>query len=109
MKDYLVNLEHYTKVEIDTDLSKYLVKRSDVYCYKYHDSALNSIFDHFKSSLEQGPYIIGNYLYFTLKGAKYWTTLSCWADEWNKIEQLIQELKASKIVKNIAYEVGRLD
>lgn len=103
------NLDLYTTIETDTDFSKYRVKRANVYCYKQHDTQLNAIFKRFESNLTPSLYIIGNYLYFTLDGAKYYTILSCWVDEWEHIDQLIKELNKIDRIKDIAYEYGRLD
>lgn len=103
------NLKLYTREDIDTDGSKYLVKLAEVYCYKNHNKQLNAIFKRFSDNLEPGLYIIGNYLYFTLENAKYYTILSCWDTEWDEIPKLIQKLKQSGLVSNIAYEPGHLD
>ena len=101
------NLPRYTKEQIDTDGSIYLVKCSDVYCYKWHDSDLNAIFKRFQDRFDHGLYIIGNYLYFTLNGAKYWVSLCTFSGEWEGINTLVDEI--SKKVDFIAYEKGRLD
>lgn len=101
------NLDVYTHEEIDTDMSKYRVKNSEVVGYKDHNTEINAIFRQFKAKTTEGPYIIGNYLYFTLNGVKFYTTLSCFVSEEIYLDELIKKL--SPLVECIAYERGRLD
>lgn len=101
------NLSLYTHREMDNDYSYYLVKNSDVYGYKWTNNQLNAIFKAFQDRCVDGLYIIGNYLYFTLNGAKYYISLCSFESEQWYLQDLIKEI--SPIVQNIAYEYGRLD
>lgn len=101
------NLSIYTHWAIDTDGSKYRVKNSEVVGYKHHNDQLNIIFRQFQQRIGKGLYIIGNYLYFTLNGAKWYISLSCYETEEMYLDELIEQLKP--IVSDIAYEIGRLD
>lgn len=97
----------YTHTAIDTDMSKYLVVNPEVYLYKYHDTRLNAVFKRFEARCKPSLYITGNRLYFTLNGAKYWTSLSCFSSEWEYIADLLEEIEP--LVCDVAYEVGHLD
>lgn len=97
----------YIHNEIDVDYSLYPVKNADVYSYKWHDTQLNDIFKRFQARCDGGLYIIGNYLYFTLNGAKYYVSLCSFESEEWYLADLIKEIEP--LVCDIAYERGRLD
>ena len=101
------NLILYTSQEIDTDNSIYLVKKANVCRYHDHNKQLNAIFSQFKKDCKQKLFIIGNYLYFSLDGAKWYESLTSSSWEWEHIQELIQAIKP--LVNDIAYEWGRLD
>lgn len=106
-RDLTKHLNTYTTREIDNDGSIYLVKRAEVSRYHDHNEQLNAIFKRFKDQSEQQLFIIGNYLYFTLNGVKWYECLTSTSWEWENIEDLIEQI--SPLVSDIAYEWGRLD
>lgn len=107
MLDLEKELDLYTHWDIDTDYSKYRVKNSEVVGYKYHNTELNRIFNQFKARCNSGLYIIGNYLYFTLSGVKWYISLCSFESEEWYLDDLITAI--SPLVSHIAYERGRLD
>lgn len=100
---------NYQHLELDLDGRYYRFMDSDVQmfyrfiCYKI-DDLLNS----YRSKIEQHLYIIGNYLFFTYKGVKYWDIISASDDEYVYIERIRSELVRLGC-EDIVYDRGRLD
>lgn len=103
----MTTLDIYTFVEIDTDLSRYRVKRAELQLYLNSNEDVNAILRRYRAQMDYGLYIVGNYLYFTLEGVKYWTIVSSFSGEWDYIETLMAELK--KVATDVCYEKGHLD
>lgn len=106
------NLDAYTHECLDNDLSVYRVINADVVMYREGiKPQIDAILSHFREvidkSAEMQLFIKGNRLFFTIDNVKYYTTLSCWVNEWNYIDELIQVL--DKYADNVAYKQGELD
>lgn len=108
---YSNEIDHYTKTEIDNDLSLYRVIRSDVTYYKGGNNAIDDILSDFRHRIDEYSqlqlFIKGNRLFFELDGVKYYTIMSCWAYEWQIIDDLLAAL--GKVVDKVAYLSGELD
>lgn len=107
---YLGNINDYCEPQQDNDYNYYYFVRANIKTYDYSNLRVNEVLSHFEKSLGKGLYIKGNRLFFTLNGAKnYIYGLSCFATEWQHINELIQELEKVEGISNIAYLYGELD
>ena len=106
-------LDIYTFKDIDTDGSYYRVIRADVVLYKHTQTQINDVLSHFSTLIdklaEERIFIKGNRLFWTYQNVKYWTTVSCWACEWDVFTDLMAQLGAIPGVKDVAYKPGELD
>lgn len=105
-------LSIYTHKAIDIDYSTYLVINADVVMWRSGINAkITAILSDFSSKVdrlaEERIYIKGNRLFFTFEGVKYFTIPTCWATEWQQINNLVAQL--SKVASNVAYKSGELD
>lgn len=109
-----VGIDTYCNRKIDLDGSHYWDTKGevDLFYQKYADKSepgkkLKAIFSDFEARSEQWLYIKGNYLYFTLDGAKYWykLTSSTWEDE--HINEVINSIEP--FIEAWYYDRGTLD
>lgn len=105
-------LDLYTHNELDVDYSTYRVINADVEMWRSSiDANISAILKRFSEIIDKSAkvqlFIKRNRLFFTFKGVKYWTIPSCWANEWEHIDQLIAEL--SNFATDVCYMDGELD
>ena len=105
-------LSIYTHKAIDNDYSTYLVINADVVMWRSGNNALiTAILSDFSNKVdrlaEERIYIKGNRLFFTFEGVKYYFIPTCWATEWQIIDELLSAL--GKVAEDVAYKVGELD
>lgn len=105
-------LDLYTHKAIDTDFSVYRVINADVVMYRSGiNASITAILERFNDLIDKSVdlqlFIKGNRLFFTFEKVKYWAIVSCWANEWQFIDQLINEL--SLIAEDVCYKEGELD
>lgn len=102
----------YVVRKIDIDGSYYDLTREDVLMAPRGDTIDNLIKyvrDQVnKASLGYWYYIKGNYLYYTYKGHKFWTIISCTSDEYMYVRSLINKMRLNGCT-SIYYDGGRAD
>lgn len=98
----------YEHLELDYDGRYYFFKNRDVVLYDNSDEKINRVIKYWKCCLEQRLYIIGNYIYFTLYGTKYWLSLTDSSEEWVYIDNVIKDFESNGAV-DVVYNQGRLD
>ena len=100
--------DDYLHEELDNDGIYYLFKNNDVKPYDYKDVRINGVINKWRNKLEQQLFIIGNYIYFTLNGDKFYICLSSTSEEWRYISAVLNDLKI-KGANRVTYQHGRLD
>lgn len=102
----------YVVRRIDVDGSYYDHTREDVFmtpCGDTIDKLIKYVRDQVnKSSFGYWYYIKGNYLYYTYKGHKFWTSVSCSSEEYIYIRSLINKMRLNGCT-SIYYDGGRVD
>lgn len=104
-------LQDYIHYELDVDYSKYPVINANVCMYNGQDTRINDILSDFRREIDilltKQIFIKRNRLFFELNGIKYFVIPSCWACEWDIIEELLDNLR--QIAQKVAYYPGELD
>jgi len=108
--EYIGNIKDYCHKSLDNDYNYYYFLNSDLYSYKHHIQQINDLIQKWRDRLDKidkGLYIKGNYLFFTINGARYYVSLSSFTSEWDNIKDIISDF--SLLAENVAYLFGELD
>lgn len=101
--------DDYEHEELDNDGLYYPFMNKDVEMYLHINDEINAIINKYQKRIKQGLFVIGNYLYFTFNGVKYWVNISSSLEEEEYINDIINELNLVKGVSKVKYSRGRLD
>lgn len=102
--------EQYMTLKLDNDGQYYWFVNNDVVAFhKWYDKDVGELIEKWQKRLTQALYIKWNYLFFTLDNKKYWIKLSCSTEEWDNINEIINDFNAVKNINNVVYEKGVLD
>lgn len=107
----MTNRELYEHLELDNDGFHYWFMNHDIKSIYDDESTkdIRKIFDKYEKIIDSNSYyIIGNYLYFTFNGNKYYHSPSNFDDERNYIDAIENELKQLGC-SDFLYNSGRLD
>lgn len=100
---------NYQHLELDVDGYYYRFMDSDVQMFtRSKCSKIDDLLNTYRAKIEQTLYIIGNYLFFTYKGAKYWDIISHSVDEVIYVGYIKQDLVRLGC-EDIVYDGGRSD
>ena len=102
--------EQYETLRLDNDGQYYWFVNNDVKPFhKWYDKDVGELIEKWQKRLKQALYIKWNYLFFTLNNTKYWIKLSCSTEEWDNINDIINDFNNVKNLNNIIYDKGVLD
>lgn len=101
--------DDYEHEEQDNDGLYYPFMNKDVSMYRNECKEINEIISKYQKRIKQSLFVIGNYLYFTYNGLKYWTNISSSVEEEEYMNDIINELNCVNGVSKVKYRRGRLD
>lgn len=103
------NLKLYCDVKRDYDDSWYYRTKNEVKLFNNEIKQINSILNSYRKKIDvNSGFLLGNKLYFTYNGIKYWDMISDYSNEENYVKEIISKLEFIGCY-DVIYKKGYID